>query len=59
MWKTAPTNAQSNASFGSQHTNGGNFLFGDGSIKFISQSISAVAYEAIGTRARGEVIPNF
>jgi prepilin-type N-terminal cleavage/methylation domain-containing protein/prepilin-type processing-associated H-X9-DG protein len=59
MWRTAPTNNHSNASFGSQHSNGANFLFGDGSVKFINQSISSTAYEYIGTRNRGEVVPNY
>jgi len=56
-WRSNSTN--SNASFGSQHTGGANFLFGDGSVRFINQSVSTTAYEAIATRNRGEVVPNF
>jgi prepilin-type processing-associated H-X9-DG protein len=43
-------NAQSN------HPGGVNVLFGDGSVKFIKDSISAQVYMALGTRAGGEVI---
>ena len=45
-------------SFGSRHTQGANFLFADGSVKFIRQSVSAATYSALGTRAGGEVIGN-
>ncbi len=43
-------NAQSN------HPGGVNVLFGDGSVKFIKDSINAQTYMALGTRAGGEVI---
>jgi hypothetical protein len=33
-----------------------NFLFADGSIHFISNSIDPVTYTALGTRSGGEVI---
>jgi len=41
--------------FNSSHTGGGNFLRGDGSVKFVSNGVSAVAYRAAGTRNGGEV----
>ena len=44
----------SNAS--SLHSGGANFLFADGSVKFIKSSISMQTYWAIGTRGNGEVI---
>jgi prepilin-type N-terminal cleavage/methylation domain-containing protein/prepilin-type processing-associated H-X9-DG protein len=46
--------SESNAAFSSQHTGGGNFLFGDGSVKFVRESVSAVTYNAIASRNGGE-----
>ena len=46
-------------SFGSRHTGGANFLLGDGSVKFIRDSIDAPTYSALGTRAGNEVIGNY
>ena len=45
-------------SFGSRHSGGANFAFGDGSVKFMRDSISPQTLSALGTRATGEVIPN-
>jgi prepilin-type N-terminal cleavage/methylation domain-containing protein/prepilin-type processing-associated H-X9-DG protein len=42
--------------FRSNHLGGVNFAFGDGSVKFVKQSIGDQAYQALGTRAGGEVI---
>jgi prepilin-type processing-associated H-X9-DG protein len=42
--------------FQSLHPGGANFAFADGSVKFIKQTISDQAYQALGTRAGGEVI---
>jgi prepilin-type N-terminal cleavage/methylation domain-containing protein/prepilin-type processing-associated H-X9-DG protein len=40
----------------SRHTGGVNALFGDGSVRFIKNSVSPLVWEAIGTRAGGEVV---
>jgi prepilin-type processing-associated H-X9-DG protein len=40
----------------SRHPGGTNMLFGDGSVKFIKDSVSLQTYRALGTRAGGEVI---
>jgi len=44
--------------FGSQHTGGMNACFGDGSVKFLRQSMSLNTYRALGSRDGGEVLAN-
>jgi prepilin-type N-terminal cleavage/methylation domain-containing protein/prepilin-type processing-associated H-X9-DG protein len=50
--------AEYELSFGSMHTGGANFLMGDGSTRFIRDSINRATFSAMGTRAGGEVISN-
>jgi prepilin-type processing-associated H-X9-DG protein len=42
--------------FRSHHPGGANFLFGDGSVKFLKQTIDLNTYHSIGTRDSGEVV---
>jgi len=42
--------------FASMHTGGANFVYGDGSVHFLSQNLDVVVYNAAATRAGGEVL---
>lgn len=44
------------ASFGSAHPGGANFLMGDGSVRFIKDSVNQATFSALGSRNAGEVI---
>ncbi len=48
--------AASLGGFASMHEGGGNFLFGDGSVRFLSETIDLRVYHAYATRAGGEVL---
>jgi prepilin-type N-terminal cleavage/methylation domain-containing protein/prepilin-type processing-associated H-X9-DG protein len=56
---TDPNWAAYEVSYGSRHSGGANFVFGDGSVRFLRDSISPATLSALGTRARGEVINDF
>jgi prepilin-type N-terminal cleavage/methylation domain-containing protein/prepilin-type processing-associated H-X9-DG protein len=42
--------------FGSRHPGGSNFLFGDGSVRFVKSSVGATIYQRLANRADGEII---
>ena len=42
--------------FGSSHTGGANFGFGDGAVKFMSQNLDPVVYSGLGSRNQGEIV---
>jgi prepilin-type N-terminal cleavage/methylation domain-containing protein/prepilin-type processing-associated H-X9-DG protein len=45
--------------FWSLHTGGANFLFADGSVKFMPYGTANSVMQALSTRAGGEVVPDF
>jgi prepilin-type processing-associated H-X9-DG protein len=45
--------------FKSNHTNGVNFVFGDGSVHFINQGINMKTYQLLGCRNDGQPIMNW
>jgi prepilin-type N-terminal cleavage/methylation domain-containing protein len=59
MGPNFPLNGTSNMSFGSRHTGGAMFVFGDGAVRFISSTISNSSltdvYAAMASRNGGEV----
>ncbi len=50
------TGNESDVSFGSQHTGGAQFVFGDGAVKFLSENIDGVLYERLGARNDGQPV---
>ena len=48
--------AYTNTGFKSHHPGGANFVFADGSVHFLKQSISMISYCALGSRNGGEVV---
>lgn len=44
------------SAFGSGHSGGANFAIGDGSVRFISQSVDLITLQGLSTKSGGEVI---
>jgi prepilin-type processing-associated H-X9-DG protein len=45
--------------FKSNHAGGSNFLFGDGSVRYLSETIDHRAYQLLGCRNDGQATPNY
>jgi prepilin-type N-terminal cleavage/methylation domain-containing protein len=45
-----------NYSYASQHPGGGQFALGDGSVRFVSETVSLSVYRAMGTMNGGEIV---
>jgi prepilin-type N-terminal cleavage/methylation domain-containing protein/prepilin-type processing-associated H-X9-DG protein len=43
----------------SNHPSGANFMMGDGSVRFVSNNINLLTYQALGTRQEGESLGDF
>jgi prepilin-type processing-associated H-X9-DG protein len=54
-----PTNPNLVGGFNSLHPGGANFAFGDGSVKFLRQSIGARVLRSLANRADGELLVNY
>jgi prepilin-type processing-associated H-X9-DG protein len=55
---TPRTLSVNNLPFASFHSGGANFAFGDGSVRFINESIDVVAYLSMGSRNGDEIVAN-
>ncbi|QDV49350.1 DUF1559 domain-containing protein [Gimesia fumaroli] len=53
---TFGTGADATSNFRSQHVGGAHFLYGDGSVHFISENIDLGVYQALSTIQGGEVV---
>jgi prepilin-type N-terminal cleavage/methylation domain-containing protein len=50
------TGVESDSSFGSKHPGGAQFVLGDASVRFITDSIDSATWRAAGTRDNGEAL---
>ena len=54
--KTNPTDYMNDSGFKSRHSGGANFLMGDGTVRFVKQTINYTVYNNVGSAAGGEVV---
>ncbi len=54
-----PINGGSEEATGSFHVGGAHFLFGDGSVRFLSENMHMATYQAVCTRKNGEILGEF
>ena len=61
VWKITPAPSDPNncITFRSRHPGGAQFLLGDGSVRFLSESMNFVTYRALASRAGSEVLGEF
>jgi prepilin-type processing-associated H-X9-DG protein len=45
--------------FGSRHSGGANFCYGDGSVKFLPDNLDSKVYLALGSRNGEETVSDF
>ena len=58
-WTGGGSDAWNNASwynYGSRHSGGSQFMFGDGSVRNVADSVSPATWSALGSRGGGEVV---
>ncbi|MCC6510254.1 MAG: DUF1559 domain-containing protein, partial [Pirellulaceae bacterium] len=55
-WVTCRSDWPNNEGFHSVHTGGAQFTMGDGSVKFVAESIDLTLYRSLSTCGGGEVI---
>ena len=55
-WCRTRCNSQTNFAFMSRHVGGAQFLFGDGSVKLLSQDIDYLTYQNLGNRADRKIV---
>ena len=57
QWIDTPNNRRSGPDdYSSRHPGGANFVFADGSVRFVRDSIDPRVFSALSTRSRGEVV---
>ncbi len=54
-----PINSYGEEAAGSHHVGGAHFLFGDGSVRFLSENFDMKTYQAVSTRGKNEVVGDF
>jgi len=54
-----PINGGAEEASGSWHVGGAHFVFGDGSVRFMSENMHMPTYQAVSTRKDGEVVGEF
>jgi prepilin-type N-terminal cleavage/methylation domain-containing protein/prepilin-type processing-associated H-X9-DG protein len=59
MPTTPNSNRCSSMHYWSMHTGGGNFLLGDGSVRFFTYSVATTVIRPMASATGGEVIPNY